>query len=108
MYLTVGARTLLIAGTDRDQNAAHALCQQSRRPYKEADVSHTAERVFQIGFEEIYASDTSTWHIQFHGSGTCTEDVFLSNGVPNAPSSCPYACGKHRGGVDGQGEQRPL
>ena len=49
-------------------------------------MSHTAECVFQIAFEEIYASDTSTWHIQFHGSGTCTEDVFLSNGVPNAPA----------------------
>jgi hypothetical protein len=85
-YLTVGARTLLIAGTDRDQNVADAPCQQSTRPYKEADVSHTAECVFQIAFEEIYSSDTSTWHLQFHGSGTCTEDVFLSNGVPNAPA----------------------
>ena len=85
-YLTAGARTLLIAGTDRDQNVADALCEQSQRPYKQADVSHTAECVFQIAFEEIYASDTSTWHIQFHGSGTCTEDVFLSNGVPNAPA----------------------
>ena len=85
-YLAAGARTLLIAGTDRDQNVADAPCQQSQRPYKEADVSHTAECVFQIAFEEVYVSDTSTWHIQFHGSGTCTEDVFLSNGVPNAPA----------------------
>jgi hypothetical protein len=85
-YLALGASTLLIAGTDRDQNKANAPCQQSDRPYKESDVSHTAECVFQIAFEEIYASDTTTWHLQFHGSGTCTEDVFLSNGVPNAPA----------------------
>jgi hypothetical protein len=85
-YLSLGARTLLIAGTDRDQNPAEAPCARSRRPYNEADVSHTAECVFQIAFEEIYASDTSTWHLQFHGSGSCTEDVFLSNGVPNAPA----------------------
>jgi hypothetical protein len=76
----------LIAGTDRDQNPAEAPCAPSQRPYREADVSHTAECVFQIAFEEIYASDTSTWHLQFHGSGTCTMDVFLSNGVPNAPA----------------------
>src|SRR4029453_15554505 len=68
------------------ENPANAPCEQSLRPYKEADVSHTAEGVFQIAFEEIYASDTSTWHLQFHGSGTCAEDVFLSNGVPNAPA----------------------
>jgi hypothetical protein len=86
-YLALRARTLLIAGTDRDQNPADAPCEQSGRPYKEADVSHTAECVFQIAFEEIYASDTSTWHLQFHGSGTCTEDVFLSNGVPDAPAT---------------------
>jgi hypothetical protein len=86
-YLALGARTLLIAGTDRDQNPAEAPCAQSQsRRFREADVSHTAECVFQMAFEEIYASDTSTWHLQFHGSGTCTEDVFLSNGVPNAPA----------------------
>jgi hypothetical protein len=85
-YMELRARTLLIAGTDRDQNPAEAPCAQSERRYKEADVSHTAECVFQIAFEEIYSSDTSTWHLQFHGSGTCTEDVFLSNGVPNAPA----------------------
>jgi hypothetical protein len=86
-YLALGARTLLIAGTDRDQNKAdNAPCEPSLRPYKESDVSHSAECVFQIAFEEIYTSDTTTWHIQFHGSGTCTEDVFLSNGVPNAPA----------------------
>ena len=85
-YLLLGARTLLIAGTDRDQNPADAPCAQSERRYKEADVSHTAECVFQIAFEEIYLSDTSTWHFQFHGSGTCAEDVFLSNCVPDAPA----------------------
>ena len=85
-YLALGARTLLLAGTDRDQNPVEAPCARSLRPYKEADVSHTAECVFQIAFEEIYVSDTSTWHLQFHGSGTCTEDVFLSNGVPDAPA----------------------
>jgi hypothetical protein len=86
-YMELRARTLLIAGTDRDQNVADAPCEPSLRPYKEADVSHTADCVFQIAFEEIYASDTSTWHIQFHGSETCTEDVFLSNGVANAPGA---------------------
>ncbi len=67
-FLALGARTLLIAGTDRDQNTAEAPCAQSRRPFLEADVSHTAESVFQMAFEEIYSSDTSTWHLQFHGN----------------------------------------
>jgi hypothetical protein len=49
-------------------------------------VSHTAECVFQIAFEEIYSSDVSTWHVQFHGNASCSEDVFLSNGVPNPPA----------------------
>jgi hypothetical protein len=89
-FLALGARTLLIAGTDRDQNRACAPCDQSRRPYLEADVSHTAESVFQMAFEEIYSSDASTWHLQFHGNADPTRacanvDVFLSNGVECPP-----------------------
>jgi hypothetical protein len=85
-FLALGAGTLLIAGTDRDQNTALAPCDQSGRPYLEADVSHTAESVFQMAFEEIYSSDASTWHLQFHGNAnpapSCLHvDVFLSNGV---------------------------
>jgi hypothetical protein len=85
-FLALRARSLLIAGTDRDQNTAQAPCDQSSRPYLQADVSHTAESVFQMAFEEIYSSDTSTWHLQFHGNANpalaCRDvDVFLSNGV---------------------------
>ena len=47
-------------------------------------MSHTAESVFQMAFEEIYSSDASTWHLQFHGNATCQADVFLSNGVEAA------------------------
>ena len=85
-FLALGARTLLLAGTDRDQNRAEAPCEQSNRPYLEADVSHTAESVFQMAFEEIYSSDASTWHLQFHGNARCDVDVFLSNGVEAAPA----------------------
>ena len=89
-FLALGARTLLIAGTDRDQNTAEAPCDQSSRPYLEADVSHTAESVFEMAFEEIYSSDASTWHLQFHGNASTAEgcqnvDVFLSNGVEAVP-----------------------
>ena len=86
-YLALRARTLLIAGTDRDQNTADAPCEQSNRPYLEADVSHTAESIFQMAFEEIYSSDPFTWHLQFHGNNTCADDVFLSNGVIAAPAT---------------------
>ena len=86
-YLALRARTLLIAGADRDQNTALASCEQSSRPYLEADVGHTAESVFQMAFEEIYSSDAFTWHIQFHGNSTCAADVFLSNGVIAAPAT---------------------
>jgi hypothetical protein len=94
-FLALGARTLLIAGTDRDQNTALALCDQSSRPYLEADVSHTAESVFQMAFEEIYSSDASTWHLQFHGNANphlaCRDvDVFLSNGVEQAVPDTLY------------------
>ena len=90
-FLAMQAHTLLIAGADRDQNTAEARCAQSNRPYLEADVSHTAESVFQIAFEEIYSSDASTWHLQFHGNASpapaCRNvDVFLSNGVKAAPA----------------------
>jgi hypothetical protein len=89
-FLALGARTLLIAGTDRDQNKAEAPCDPSDRPYLEADVSHTAESVFQMAFEETYSSDASTWHLQFHGNAdprrACANvDVFLSNGVDYPP-----------------------
>jgi hypothetical protein len=80
-YVGLQARTLLIAGSDRDQNTARASCEQSSRPYLEADVAHTSESVFQVAFEEMYSSDVFTWHIQFHGNAVCAEDVFLSNGV---------------------------
>jgi hypothetical protein len=85
-YLALRARTLLIAGADRDQNTAEATCEPSQRPYYEADVSHVAESVFQMAFEEIYSSDALTWHLQFHGNALCAEDVFLSNGVATAPA----------------------
>jgi hypothetical protein len=85
-YLSLRGRTLLIAGTDRDQNTAEATCEPSERPYFEADVSHVAESVFQIAFEEIYSSDAVTWHLQFHGNALCAEDVFLSNGVATPPA----------------------
>ena len=71
-YLALQARTLLIAGADRDQNTALAPCAQSARPYFESDVAHTAESVFQMAFEEIYSSDAVTWHLQFHGNSTCS------------------------------------
>src|SRR5262249_26023035 len=80
-YVGLQARTLLIAGSDRDQNIALASCEQSSRPYLEADVAHTSETVFQVAFEEIYSSDAFTWHVQFHGNAVCAADVFLSNGV---------------------------
>ena len=53
-------------------------------------MSHTAELVFQMAFEEIYSSDASTWHLQFHGNANPTlacrdVDVFLSNGIEAAP-----------------------
>lgn len=28
----------------------------------------------------------STWHVQFHGNASCSDDVFLSNGVSNPPA----------------------
>jgi hypothetical protein len=74
-----------MAGSDRDQNSARATCDQSSRPYLEADVSHRSETVFQAAFEEIYSSDVFTWHIQFHGNAVCAADVFLSNGVLTPP-----------------------
>src|SRR5262245_43195008 len=45
-----------------------------------------------MAFEEIYSSDSSTWHLQFHGNAnpdpTCRDvDVFLSNGVEAAPAT---------------------
>ena len=43
-----------------------------------------------MAFEEIYSSDASTWHLQFHGNANPTlacrdVDVFLSNGIEAAP-----------------------
>jgi len=91
-FLALQAHTLLMAGTDRDQNTAQSPCAQEDppRPFREADVSHTAESVFQMAFEEIYSGDASLWHLQFHGNaqprGCEHVDVFLSNGVEAAPA----------------------
>ncbi len=85
-FLDLGAHSLLIAGADRDQNVALAPCDQSARPYLEADMAHNAESVFQIAFEEIFLSDASLDHLQFHGNDVCSVDVFLSNGIPTPPA----------------------
>ena len=74
-------------------------------------MSHTAESVFQMAFEEIYSSDASTWHLQFHGNAilrACGLDVFLSNGVEAAPATPPRSIRsrEHRGGLDGRGGRR--
>ena len=82
-YLGTGAHSLLLAGTDRDQNSALAACDQSSRPYLEADVAHRRDSVFQIVFEEIVTADPGLYHLQFHGNQTCDEEVFLSSGVRN-------------------------
>jgi hypothetical protein len=73
-------------------------------------VSQTAESVFQMAFEEIYSSDASTWHLQFHGNASTARgcekekvDVFLSNSVEAAPDSTLSAQSEHRGG----GRARP-
>lgn len=84
-FLNAGAYSLLLAGADRDQNVALAPCDPSTRPFREADMAHTADSVFQIAFEEVFNSDSSLEHLQLHGNGTCTEDVFLSNGVLPPP-----------------------
>jgi hypothetical protein len=85
-FLDTGAHTLLIAGADRDQNTALAACDQSSRPYLQADMAHNADSVFQIAFEEIYMFDMTLHHLQFHGNTACAVDEFLSNGITNAPA----------------------
>lgn len=91
-YLATGARYLMIAGTDRDQNPALATCAQSSRPYLEADAAHNVETVFQIAFEELHAADPGVTHVQLHGNATCTADVFLSSGdTPPAPELAALA-----------------
>lgn len=84
-YVATDGHSWLLAGADRDQNVALARCDQSSRPYLEADMAHNAESVFQIAFEEIHDFDPSLVHIQFHGNATCVEDVFISNGVSTPP-----------------------
>jgi hypothetical protein len=84
-FVGAGAHSLLMAGADRDQNTALAACDQSSRPYLEADMAHNAESVFQIAFEELYACNSNLHHLQLHGNAACNEDVFLSNGQPAPP-----------------------
>lgn len=86
IFLDIGAHSLLLAGADRDQNTALAACDQSSRPYLQADVCHNRDTVFQIAFEELYAREPNLYHLQLHGNATCAVDVFLSNGVMNPPA----------------------
>ena len=86
-FLALGARILLIAGTDRDQNTAKAPCAQPSRPFLEADVSHTAESVFQIGLRRnllerhVRRGTSSSTGTPILRVGCQDMDVFLSNGV---------------------------
>ena len=84
-YVATNGRTLSIAGTDRDQNHVLGNCNQSSRPFREADMAHSPQSMFQVAFEEIYRSEKKVYHIQFHGNATCGTDVYLSNGVATPP-----------------------
>ncbi len=87
-YLLTGGRYLSIAGTDRDQNVRLGACTQSpTRAFGQSDMAHNAETVFQIAFEELYAAEDELHHVQIHGSSSCSDDVFLSNGVATPPNA---------------------
>ena len=62
-------------------------------------MSHTAESVFQMAFEEIYSSDASTWHLQFHGNAdptlACQVDVFLTHLLQFPKFLSGRACVRH-------------
>ena len=65
-------------------------------------MSHTAESVFQMAFEEIYSSDAFTWHLQFHGNTTLRGGCVPEQRCRRRASHAPYARSEHRGGVDGR------
>ncbi len=69
-----------------------------------------------MAFEEIYSSDASTWHLQFHGNAGTAEgcqnvDVFLSNGVEAARDIDTFDTlyrvqREYRGGLGARGGRR--
>ena len=79
-------------------------------------MSHTAESVFQMAFEEIYSSDASTWHLQFHGNADTAAGMRRRGRVPEQRRRgrarhrhvrhALYAQREHRGGLEARGGRR--
>lgn len=92
----LGARFFVMSGTHRCANAEESSCDGTTsacsggdlEPFKVSDMAHNDSTVFQIAHEAMNNFSATAWFLNVHGhnSSSC-EDVFLSNGRIDDPSS---------------------
>jgi len=79
IFRQLGARALLIAGADRCANTAYSTCNGltiaygESEPYRQSDVAHAPQTMFQAAHRALVACSNETVAIQLHGNslGTC-------------------------------------
>lgn len=93
LFEQVGARVLIVSGTHRCANEAASGCDGTTSvcgesaPYRESDMAHVAQSVFQSFHQQAIDTFESDWVLSVHGMAA--EGVSLSNGTsgPAAPES---------------------
>ncbi len=87
LFRSLSARALLVAGAHRCANAAPANCGGTTiacgqvGPYRESDVAHATQTMFQAAHQALAACAGESLTIQLHGNSLATcPDLFISNG----------------------------
>ena len=91
VFKGTNSRSFLMAGAHRNANTTTSTCQSS---YKQADVAHNVENLFQPTVQELLEFYGGTGGnfvaIQFHGMGTSAcpgVDVYLTHGLTTPPGA---------------------
>jgi hypothetical protein len=87
LFRSLSARALLVAGAHRCANAGPANCGGTTiacgelGPYRESDVAHATQTMFQAAHQALAPCDGESLAIQLHGNSLATcPDLFISNG----------------------------
>jgi hypothetical protein len=88
IFRQINARAFLMAGTHRCANSASSPCDGTTtvcsggtsEPYRESDVSHATQTMFQVSHRKLVECGSSTVAVQLHGNGRSScPDLFVSN-----------------------------
>jgi hypothetical protein len=92
MFDQIGARALVLTGTHRCANDAYAdcdgttnVCTDTSDRYRESDMAHVVDSVYQVAHEVLAAHFEEDWVISVHGFPL--PGISVSNGTTNPSAS---------------------